>query len=75
MLGCGEGQAGSGVGEAQIGIVTGRSHASASNHKPAKAFRIHTSVHHNTDKFATFNCLRKDFQSADVWAWSTPPPP
>lgn len=31
----------------------------ASNHKPAAAFRIHTSVHHNTDKFPPFDYLRK----------------
>lgn len=31
-----------------------------------RRFRIHTSVHHNTDEFPPLNCLRETLWSADV---------
>lgn len=60
---------GRGLGEVRLGTVTLLSQTTSQQRRS----RIHTSVHHDTNKFPLFNCLiKKTLQSADVWLG--PPP-
>lgn len=60
---------GRGLGEVRLGTVTLSSQTTSQQRRS----RIHTSVHHDTDKFPLFNCLiKKTLQRADVWMG--PPP-